>query len=159
MGNVAKLQRGHFFSLIRRSGSSTAKAGAWNISTFRHQFFGLPKHYEDRVAIIAILVFVVFFLGILNLQGYLPERIREFLMPRAYGEVVIEGIELCLNAEKRTQTLCVVASEGDVRYIAIMDGEEVELIVKEENGQQTLVYRRPVRLPREQQYPNKGSGR
>ena len=63
---------------------STTATDATKQFTFRHQFFGLPEGYENRVTLVVIIVALILVLSVV--KNWLPKPVMEFLAPPVYGQ-------------------------------------------------------------------------
>ena len=116
---------------------------------------------EDRTAVVLAVFLILAILAILNLQGWLPEGVREFLMPLAHGGeldgLTVEGVGICsIRGDKYPCGILSKEGEEAVWYAIFSRDQDPELLelVRHDSktGRQEVVWRR---VKREPMYPQK----
>ena len=142
-----------------RANIFSGAAYASNGRGFRHRFLDSPS--ENRVGIILVVFSILFVLAVLNLQGWLPEGVREFLLPRAWGGeldgLTVEGVGVCsVRGDKYPCGILSKEGEEAVWYAIFSRDQDPELLelVRHDSktGKQETVWRR---VQREPMYPQK----
>ena len=114
---------------------------------------------ENAIILALAVIFIAFTWSVFTFKG----SWQNFWMPRAEG-VMDEGNPLHgmeWDGVARTcgekHLPCAYLLKGDDLFLAIFseDGKELEVLIKRTNSGGDVVYRKPIRMPVEKQYPQK----